>query len=294
MSETTTLTTTVAKEKFFVIADIHGEFDKLIAVRDEVAKAHPEFTTPFGLGDGWELVQLGDKNDRGPKTYEVFQYFHELDLMFPGKVSLITGNHELMMLDAAKFGPDTEIFYKDCNGGKDTLKSYSSHTKFYGKKSLGNSLVHSGHHRLFQKHIYFLETEDYFFCHAPIPKAVYRRGDRDFRSDIDTLTWGYNGAIPEEQWVEPFLVAREDGPGYKTCVFGHLHGIKMYETTGPYGRKDIDYVVPGVRQYGESILLDTGAGCLNEAWLSCLELPARIIYDSRGKLFHLDDVVPVI
>jgi hypothetical protein len=293
MSETTT-TIVADNDKFFAIGDIHGEFDKLIAVRDAVAKAHPEFTSPFGLADGWELVQLGDKNDRGPKTYEVFQYFHELDLMFPEKVHLITGNHELMMLDAAKFGPDTEIFYKDCNGGKDTLKSYSEHTKFYGKKSLGNSLVQSGHHRLFQKHLMFLETEDYFFSHAPISKAKYRRSDRDFRSDIDILTWGYPGVYTEAEWVEPFLVPREDGPGYKTCVYGHVHGIKVYESNGPYGRKDYNYVVPGVRQYGESILLDTGAGCLNEAWLSCIELPARIVYDSRGKVFHLDDAVPVV
>jgi len=290
-------------EKYWVIADIHGEYQKLLTLM-ELIKKHG-----FNLETD-RLVSLGDKNDRGPDTYEVFEYFRNLDLMYPDRVDLIWGNHEDMMMNAAKLRPHGDIFWFNGNGGTKTLESYSKVTRFYGKKSLGNSLIKTGHHGLFHKHIYFLETPEYFFCHAPIPKEQYRHHAPgvDFRCDINTLIWG----APErdswnkpgqtlEEWIEPNLIPIEENGNFsgkhKLCVYGHLHRLEWKEivkTHRPatndgheYKIKGYEVVNPGVQKIGNAVLLDTGCGCALEGYLSCLELPAMKVYDSRGEVFDL-------
>lgn len=269
MSTSNTPTTT---ERYFAIADIHGEYEKLLAVIDLIKKE-------AGYDPAKDhLVQLGDKNDRGKKTYEVIQYFYDQCLMYPETTHCLMGNHELLMLESAEMKLAMYDWYLPNNGGNATLQSYSDHTKLYGKRSLSNSLGKTGHRSFILKHPYYLETDQYFFCHAPIPRPVFRRSDRDFRQCIDTLTWSFNDVIPEVDWVDQNLI-----PG-KLTVHGHLHGIKRVKM----GWIDT-WPIPGVRKYGNAVFLDTGCGCLDEAWLSCLELPAMKIYDSRGQIYDLQD-----
>lgn len=252
-------------ERYFVIADIHGEMGKLRQLMALLyTEANLDLTTDL-------LVQLGDKNDRGPETFEVMAFFHDLTNRYPGHVFCLWGNHETMFRDACIMGPMTETFYYGGNGGQQTLESYSKQTGFYGKRSLGNSVAMVGHANFLNQSLLYLETDEYFFCHAPIPRPVFRRTTRDFRLDEHCLTWSYVDT-DEEIWVDPDPV---DG---KLCVYGHIHGLKV---------RPGFIEVPGVRQYGNAVLLDTGCGCADEGYVSCLELPARIVYDSRGMKYPL-------
>ncbi len=262
--------------RLFVLADIHGEIEHLNTVLALIAAE-----ANFDLDTGDWLVNLGDKADRGRHSYEVIETFYALHEKYPEQVHCLLGNHSAMLLDAASMHPTkTECFY--WNGGQATLESYSRKTGFYGKRSLGNSLAMTGHGEFIKSHPTFLETPDYFFSHAPIPKVGFagRRADRDFRTDSHLLTWAYSDA-PENLWVDP------DPCNGRLAVFGHVHGLKEKIVRLPNGDIDEVVIVPGVRRYGNAVLLDTGCGCAREGYLSCLELPARKIYTSRGEVYDL-------
>ncbi len=193
-----------------------------------------------------------------------------------------------MMKDAALGKSD--LMYP--NGGNRTVDSYGKVTGIYGRYRFKDALAMTGHWEFLNKHLYFLETEEYFFSHAPIPKESHRglSVGTDFRSDIHTLTWSY-GDGNEGDWVEPNLIPIEENGNFqgkhKLCVYGHIHGIYFKsEPKQPHYRFP---VIPGVRQYGNSVLLDTGCGCSEEGYLSCLELPSMKVYTSRNEIYQLSD-----
>jgi hypothetical protein len=277
-------------ERFFVFGDIHGEYGKFCKVLALITEK-----AGFDLKND-TIISLGDKNDRGPQTFEVIEWFRLAEKEYGHHVECIMGNHELMMIDAANLGRYTQDFYVPENGGPRTLRSYQDKTKLYGKKNFRLMLAQMGHFGFLRSHKLFLETDSYFFCHAPIPREYHRRipPGFDFRCDVGTLTWSFNGEVPMERWIDSKLIPKEkDGNFYgdhKLCVYGHLHGMREFQTTGPYGRKDYNYVVPGVRKYGNAVLLDTGCGCADEGYLTCLELPSGNLYNSNGAVFNLSEV----
>jgi diadenosine tetraphosphatase ApaH/serine/threonine PP2A family protein phosphatase len=270
------------KPRYFVIADIHGEYEKLEAVIKLITEK-----ANFSLEKGDILVQLGDRNDRGHDTYKVNEYFKTQQLMFPGQVHVVMGNHDRMLIDAVEGRSDLMYF----NGGNKTLTSYCRELGLYGKGHLARAVQKTGHYDWLKRCPLYVETDDYFFCHAPIPKDQYSSLPigADFRTDEHTLTWTYVHGLPEEKWVNPNPVPVErDGVFYdnegKTAVYGHIHGLYMGETGRGRG-----IIVPGVRVYGNAILLDTGSGCADAGYLSCLELPARNVYTSKGEVYNLDE-----
>lgn len=263
------------------IPDIHGRFDKLQALM-EVLKTQ----TTWSLERGDELVQGGDKNDRGPDTYSVFEYFRMLKKDHPDRVTLLMGNHELMLLAAGsqgtrdyRFGDPGLIWM---NGGQATLKSYSVHVqmKHYGKMGLPYALGVSGHLDFLRNdHVLGYENELAWFSHAPIPRReflparVLKGPDLAWQQDVDTLTWTY---IDEntEYWVDP-----EPVPSKFAC-YGHIHGLK-------YNPQDRLIVLSKVRRHGKAFLVDTGCGCHPDAALSCLLLPSLQVYNSDGETYSL-------
>lgn len=228
------------------------------------------------------LVQLGDKNDRGPQTFEVFEYFQIMKEMSPDNVHLIMGNHELMLLSAARSHAMfdhtgmAESFWIEQNGGPRTLESYENSTglKAYGALNspgtsctLNNMLEMSGHMKFLKySHELLMETDEYIFCHAPQKKFMAK--DFDWRSNVNALTWTHGHH--NEQWVETNL----DG---KIAVHGHIHGLS-YKGRGKYNVKK-------VRRHGNTFLVDTGCGCSPVAPLSCLILPDMLVYNSNGESY---------
>ncbi len=265
--------------KYWIIADIHGEIDKLNSVMDLIR------LNGFSLDDPNQfLVQTGDRNDRGPDSYAVNEFFRTLQLQYEDQVIVLNGNHDLMLLDAAS-GKSDLMYY---NGGNKTEQSYSKHTHIYGKRGLLNSLIKANHLMWLQNLPLYYETKDYFFSHAPIPKDAFRRNtiQIDFRLDKHALTWSYEDR-PLDEWVDPILIPKEFGNEFKTCVYGHIHG--GYLVADENG--DDQVKTPNPQAFGNAILLDTGSGCWQGAALTCLELPARKCYNSDGKVYTLGEKV---
>lgn len=260
------------KIKYWVIGDIHGEHQKLLDLFNVMTKNN------FSLDNGDSLVVLGDMCDRGPDSYWVMEDLKCLDLQYPGQVIILRGNHDVMMIDAADHRSDMFWF----NGGYKTEESYSKITKIYGKNGFGNSFHKSGHYDWIKKKPFFYETEDYFFCHAPIPKEVYRSLPIGFdpRCDEHTLTWSYIDGVPVEEWVDPNPILKEYGNDGKICVYGHIHGLEKI----PYKN---EYTTKHPIRIGNAILIDTGAGCWKDTVLTCYSTYDRMILQSDGNTWSL-------
>jgi len=265
----------INQNRFFVLGDIHGMYNNLETVIELITSK-----AKFDLTTGDQLVSLGDKNDRGKDTYKVIEWFRQQYVMFPENIHMITGNHEDMILPAASGLSDLMYW----NGGGSTLTSYAAAVNklgAYGKADFYDFLRRTGHYDFInENHKLYLETDKYFFSHAPIPKKKYRENERgrnlrneDFRTNRHLLTWSYYDG-EEVDWVDPNPCKG------KICVYGHVHG--MFESHGYV-------VVPGVRKYKNAIIIDTGSGCAQEGYLTCLELPSLTCYDSRGRIYNLLD-----
>lgn len=256
------------QDKIIVLPDIHGDYKKLMQVMRRLYKKGLRFK-----GTNNVLIQLGDRVDRGPDSYRVNRFFLKLQKQYPSQIQLIFGNHESMMFEAAtsRVTDHNHIFYY--NGGDKTLKSYARATKEYGKNRLYHSIVKAGHWELLIDPVMYIETDEYFFCHAPIPRMEYREGlarlaPDAFLRDKDTLIWSYVDGVPTEQWVDPDLF------NGKICIYGHIHGIKL-------GRNG-NYEFPHPIRIGNAILLDSGCGCHHSAPLTALILPDLITIDNDG------------
>jgi hypothetical protein len=263
-------------DKYYVLADIHGAYKELMQLIAIMS------TNGFDLSDPTQhLVQTGDRNDRGAESYRVNQFFKELQKQYPNQVHVLNGNHDDMLLDAAKMSSDLMYF----NGGNATLHSYERATGLYGKLALYYMLRDTGHWDWLKSLPYYYETDKYFFCHAPILKPHMRQElapGIDFRQDKQQLTWGYPDGIRIEDAVDTKLIPiEEDGNfygKYKTCVYGHIHA-------GEY--KYAKYYTPNPQLIENVILLDSGCSCWQGAVLSCVELPSMQVYQSDGNTFNL-------
>ena len=97
-----------------VIGDIHGRADLLAAILDKIAQT---------CGDSTRIVTVGDYVDRGDHSRDVLETLFQMQTSNPARMTCLTGNHELMLLefldDPVAFGPRWL-----CNGGLQTLASY--------------------------------------------------------------------------------------------------------------------------------------------------------------------------
>lgn len=271
----------------WVIADLHGMKDLL----DKVLVKMKE--NGFDLCDPEQkLIQLGDRNDRGPDSYAINEFFKTQQIMFPGQVIVLLGNHDRMMLDVAD-GKSDLMYY---NGGMATAKSYYhiTYVDTYVRpdRLFPTALRKSGHYDWLKTLPLFHETPEYFFSHAPIPLEKYRSlpPGFDFKLDEQTLTWSF---INDDTaaWVDPNLIPiEEDGNfygKYKLCVAGHIHGLKYVQDPIIRG---VSYVVnPGPRKHGNTILMDTGAGCSDAGYASALRLPDLLVVTSNDEVYNLEE-----
>lgn len=92
-----------------VIGDVHGYFDGMMALLDEIAP-----------GDKDEVYFLGDLIDRGPKSAQVVGFVRK------SPYKCILGNHEHMMLNAMPKGKVDQSAWQAWlySGGRETIESY--------------------------------------------------------------------------------------------------------------------------------------------------------------------------
>lgn len=81
-----------------VLSDVHGQYDIMVQLLQANAVVDTELDWSFGSG---HLVVVGDVMDRGDKVTEILWWLYQLEqqaLSAGGKVHLLLGNHETMVL----------------------------------------------------------------------------------------------------------------------------------------------------------------------------------------------------
>jgi len=172
-------------EKIFAIGDIHGCYDKLIAMMDKI-----------NIDPGRdELIFLGDYIDRGPESFDVVEYLITLPQRFP-KIVFLKGNHEAM-LESYLLGSNRLTYLM--NGGRKTLDNYL-------KKSgdSGSSIIPQTHMDFYNSLKLFYQTDDFIFVHAGLRKKIPIE-----KQSPDDLLWIRNSFI------------NSDYDFKKRIVFGH-------------------------------------------------------------------------
>ncbi len=131
-------------ERLFAIGDIHGCFDKLRILIEDIIDVR---------GNDY-IVLLGDYIDRGNQSKEVIDYI--LQLKAKGyRVIPLMGNHEKMLLDSLS---DNQKIHKwIANGGSATLNSF-------GIKEI--SKLNSTYQIFFNSLLYYHLYKEFLFVHA--------------------------------------------------------------------------------------------------------------------------------
>lgn len=211
--------------KLYAIGDIHGCYNAMINVLDQIEKDIGE--------DDAKIVFLGDYVDRGPDSRKVIEKIMQLQADGKHTYVFLRGNHEDMMFEGGELWT--------YNGGGKTLSSYS---------------VDGEHdHKTFNEHRQWLlrntvlmhRDGEYLFAHAGIDPG--RKLDEQLDGD---LLWSrdfntYIGEYPENVFVvhghtpEPFPDLRENQLNIDTgCVFwehrgfGTLTAVRLGPTRGNF------------------------------------------------------------
>ena len=142
-----------AKEKIFIVGDVHGCLDMLKRLMGTI---------------GWtpetdRLIFLGDFIDRGSQSKGVVDFVLEITKRSE-RVECLMGNHERILLDFMD-GRDTNTFF--LNGGLATLNSYRTDRQKYG-----GFLIPDDHLSFFRSLKLTIELEDYYVVHAGFRPGV--------------------------------------------------------------------------------------------------------------------------
>ena len=137
----------------FAIGDIHGCYDKLVALIDQLKINYSQDTVVF----------LGDYIDRGPDSFQVVDYLLKFKAKHPNTIFL-KGNHEALLMRYLT-GQDRPIYL--VHGGRQTLTSYRQSTM-----RPPDDPIPPEHIDFFNSLDLYHATDDYIFVHAGIRPGV--------------------------------------------------------------------------------------------------------------------------
>lgn len=202
--------------KFFVISDVHGEYEDMIAALNEAGFDRSN--------NSHVLVTLGDMFDRGPKSNDIWCYLDSIkrnERANKAHIISIKGNHDVMLQEYLEKGMNGEfvLFNILHNGLADTIESFGQlkrnslsinelemikdNIKSYFAPKLLNWL---------QELPLYFETRNAIFVHAGVnPKC----GLEWKQTDPDYMLWD----IQDSAKLIPGL--------YKTVIFGHHHAFRV-------------------------------------------------------------------
>jgi len=180
------------RERLIAIYDIHGNYDQLYRVMQNINPNPTKDKFIFG----------GDYIDRGPKSREVIQFL--IDFSKFHNCVFLKGNHEDMFLGFLGFNErysDRDFLH---NGGMQTLESYG-----LSNDPHSNDLAA----RMSPKHLAFLqnlqtyhEDRGFVFVHAGLYPG---ESDPAESSEYERL------------WIQGLFLEYEGGWDGKTVVYGH-------------------------------------------------------------------------
>jgi serine/threonine protein phosphatase 1 len=144
-------------KRTFVISDIHGCYDSLLALLDKI---RPD------LGRD-TIIFLGDYIDRGPDSKKVVSEVIRLMEEAPGRVIPLMGNHEQIFL-ASLAGEERDFYLR--MGGDSTLASYGISPPYTGRIA---SAIPISHFHFFNELLLFWEDRDNIYVHAGLQPGVH-------------------------------------------------------------------------------------------------------------------------
>jgi serine/threonine protein phosphatase 1 len=158
--------------RVYAIGDIHGRLDLfqqlLRQLKADVGSRASRST---------RIVLLGDLIDRGPQSRQVLELAKLMQRNNQGRVVVLCGNHEDLLLASADGHADAQRLWMEC-GGDATLRSYGldpvEFVKLSPEKRAFTLQKHVGPDML--RWLAGLPTRwrngDYFFCHAGVRPGV--------------------------------------------------------------------------------------------------------------------------
>jgi serine/threonine protein phosphatase 1 len=242
--------------KTFVISDIHGCYDELMALYKKLP-IDPQKD---------RVVFLGDYIDHGPKTKQVIEQLITWKKKYPHWVMLY-GNHEDLMLDALLYGMiiyhSFDLWYSQ--GGKETYLSYIPKNLTAYEKSLIQVKD-----AIPQKHLFwlaalprFFEDDMYIYVHAGLEP---KRSPEE--TDPQQLIW-----IRDE-----FINSKYDWG--KKVIFGHTVDDrgKYYNENNPWGKEQKFMPIVMTNKIG----IDTAVCPPSKKKLTAIELPTEKFYFQKA------------
>jgi serine/threonine protein phosphatase 1 len=243
----------------FVVGDIHGDLDGLVTVMDKLPPLTEDDT----------IVFLGDYLDRGPRSKEVVDFVRALPNHTKARIVPLRGNHEDAWLRVVT-GGWPEFVAPVSNGCVATLRSFVGKAHVEGEMPTQGEIEQMWHGLFFPEDVvawmmslpYFHEDEHGIYVHAGLVE------------DDDGFMHPSKVAVPAQMlWVRTmhFFTDYEG----KTVVVGHTSTDYLPPELSRFTPED-----PEDTWASENVFaIDTGAG--KGGFLTCLELPAKRVYESR-------------
>jgi len=154
-------------DRIVAVGDLHGCYSPLVGLMDKISVTDDDL-----------IIFIGDYIDRGPESKRVVDELIGMR-QSPVDIRCLKGNHEDMLLGSAGYRAvvsdlDTWLY----NGGTSTLESYGANPADIQKILYirdreeqafeVRNIIPQSHLDFFQNLDLYIETENYFFCHAGV------------------------------------------------------------------------------------------------------------------------------
>lgn len=244
----------------FAIGDVHGDIDALVRVMGKLPPLDAQDT----------LLFLGDYFDRGPHTAHVVDFLrNRLPALTPAKLVTLRGNHEDGWLRVVS-GGWPEFVMPEGNGCLAAYRSFAGKSYSHGDVASREEINHMLAGDFLPEDViawmdslgYYYEDEHAIYVHAGLP---FHEGRFLHPSEVDHK--------PVLLWVRTmqfFLEYRG-----KLVVVGHTSTDNLPPDLSSFTPED-----PLDMWVGENVIV-TDTGCGKGGFLTCVELPARRVYESR-------------
>lgn len=210
-------------ERIYAIGDVHGRYDLLRQLLDEIGVHSGGLPAPQSL----HIVFLGDLVDRGPESAQVVELVAELEENTDQVIALM-GNHEEAMVRS--LDGDLSILRKWLEvGGAQTITSYglrlpAAEEDMRGYARYLSASLPSDHARWLRKLPLTAQSGDYFFCHAGIRPGtpLHRQAREDLlwiRHDFIDADEDHGAVIVHGHTIERDVVLRSNRIGIDTGAY---------------------------------------------------------------------------